>query len=274
MNNYILSPKAMVMTAGSSKGAQRKYFDEGYWYKEDRIGREGEAEELASKLLECSNLKNYAVYETCQVNGKSGCRSKNFLKEDESLISFERLHSLQTGISFVDAIRRYDSPEERIGYAVDFVKTCTGFDVSSYLGNILLFDAVILNQDRHFNNLAIIVNNKTGEVSECPIFDNGDSFLNNFSKFPPGVTMEENLLRCVAQPFCADAFLQANVLPTTLAFNYQKIEEYLAKVPETSMTKVLRHQLKEYRGMIPDVKEIQANRESVSHSDTYNWVKR
>ena len=33
--NYILTPAAMCMVAGSSKGAQRKYYEAGKWYKEN-----------------------------------------------------------------------------------------------------------------------------------------------------------------------------------------------------------------------------------------------
>ena len=273
MIDYILSPEAMVLTSGSSKGTQAKYYDNGYWYKENRNGYEGLAEELATKLLKCSNLNNFAEYERCLVNGKNGCRSKNFLKENEHLLSFERLHMMNTGMHFVDAIRTYNTPEERIKYTIEFMKECTGFDVSSYLGNILMFDAVILNQDRHFNNLCIIMNQKTGEVSECPIFDNGDSLLSNFGKFPPMEDLQENLNHCVSLPFSANAFLQANILSSTLKFDYNAIKKMLEEEKECRAIEVLRHQIQQYRSIIPEKEETELEK-FIRNTDTMTYSNR
>ncbi|CAN2039120.1 Protein kinase [Candidatus Magnetomoraceae bacterium gMMP-15] len=45
--------------------------------------------------------------------------------------------------------------------------------------DMLIFDAVICNEDRHFGNFGLIVNNKTNSVVDtAPIFDNGLSLFN------------------------------------------------------------------------------------------------
>ncbi|MDM8556617.1 hypothetical protein QUF75_17970 [Desulfococcaceae bacterium HSG7] len=47
------------------------------------------------------------------------------------------------------------------------------------LTDMLIFDAVICNEDRHFGNFGLIVNNKTNRVIDtAPIFDNGLSLFN------------------------------------------------------------------------------------------------
>lgn len=51
--------------------------------------------------------------------------------------------------------------------------------------DLMLFDAIIGNRDRHLGNFGMIVNNNTFEVlNTAPIFDNGESILNyyNFNK--------------------------------------------------------------------------------------------
>ena len=96
-DNYVLGPEALVMVQGSSKGAQPKYYQDGYWYKVNAAGYEGKSEELVSKVLSCSNVKKYVTYEQCMINGKAGCRSKNFLGENESFISFQRLFDIYEG---------------------------------------------------------------------------------------------------------------------------------------------------------------------------------
>lgn len=46
--------------------------------------------------------------------------------------------------------------------------------------DLMVFDVIIGNTDRHFGNFGMIVNNDTNEIAKtAPIFDNGHSFLNN-----------------------------------------------------------------------------------------------
>ncbi|HDZ4981059.1 TPA: BspA family leucine-rich repeat surface protein [Campylobacter jejuni] len=47
------------------------------------------------------------------------------------------------------------------------------------LQDLLVFDALIMNPDRHLGNFGMIIDNNTGELlREAPIFDNGYSFIN------------------------------------------------------------------------------------------------
>ena len=44
--------------------------------------------------------------------------------------------------------------------------------------NMILFDALVMNTDRHFGNFGLLRDNETGEfISMAPIFDNGNSLL-------------------------------------------------------------------------------------------------
>ena len=53
-----------------------------------------------------------------------------------------------------------------------------GEDFYQELVSMLVFDAVILNEDRHFENFGLLRDNHTGEIlSPAPIFDNGLSLL-------------------------------------------------------------------------------------------------
>lgn len=46
------------------------------------------------------------------------------------------------------------------------------------LVDMLVFDAVILNEDRHFGNFGVLIDNKTNQIiAPAPIFDNGLSLL-------------------------------------------------------------------------------------------------
>ena len=49
--------------------------------------------------------------------------------------------------------------------------------------DLLVFDALIYNTDRHLGNFGMIIDNDTGELLRpAPIFDNGLSILNHFTK--------------------------------------------------------------------------------------------
>ena len=75
----------IVIQEGTSEGTQIKYRKDGFWYKKDNRGHEGRAEYLVSKFMEFTTLQEneFISYEEGTINGKSGCRSKNFLDEEE-----------------------------------------------------------------------------------------------------------------------------------------------------------------------------------------------
>lgn len=50
------------------------------------------------------------------INGKSGCVSENFLRENETFITFERLHFSYTGQHMLDVVMIYSDIRERIEY--------------------------------------------------------------------------------------------------------------------------------------------------------------
>lgn len=54
-----------------------------------------------------------------------------------------------------------------------------GEEFYNSLVGMLIFDAVICNEDRHFGNFGLLVNNKTNDIVDtAPIFDNGLSLFN------------------------------------------------------------------------------------------------
>lgn len=251
MIDYTLLPEEMVMESGSSDGTQIKYYKDGYWYKQDRKGYEGLSEFLVTGILKCSNIKKYAVYERCKINGKSGCRSRDFLEPGEELVSFERLHKRYTGRSITDVVRTYPEVKDRINYTIDFIGTHMGVDVTEYLAHVLALDMLILNQDRHFNNLCIIVQDEGNSAKLAPIFDNGDSLMSDWAKFDRENTLEENLDRSVAMPFSGSAYQQVTALPIRLALNYERLNEFMQEQPSSRALEVLEYQIARYRSFIP-----------------------
>lgn len=65
-----------------------------------------------------------------------------------------------------------------------------GEEYYQQLASMLVFDAVICNEDRHFGNFGILRDNKTGEILKpAPIFDNGLSLFNYAMDDDPNLTV-------------------------------------------------------------------------------------
>ena len=60
------------------------------------------------------------------------------------------------------------------------VEEATGLQqYGAALTQMLEWDSFVLNDDRHFNNIAYIYDEATGRFRLCPLFDNGAAFLSD-----------------------------------------------------------------------------------------------
>ena len=159
MFDVVLDEKYRREEIGTSDGTQRKYYKDEFWYKTNSVGIEGEVEALVSGLLKFSDLKprEYVCYESGIVNGMKGCRSKNFLKNNESFFTFNHIHKNLTGVPMHMKTNQMVTLKEQVEYVVGFIKDATNIDIRDYLKKVFTLDFLILNEDRHFNNLGIIM---------------------------------------------------------------------------------------------------------------------
>ena len=188
----------------SSKGNQTKFKEDTKWYKLDYLGYESASEYLASEILKQSNIKNFVEYdiEIIEISGKvkKVCVSDDFLKNQE-LITLDTLIKANYGKS-LDTILKGLSLSGKIKKTVDIVEEITKIkNFGQYLTCMLEFDAFILNEDRHFNNICVLKNtDKT--YSLCPIFDNGTAFLSDIMQdYPLDKSTYDLINNVTAKPF-------------------------------------------------------------------------
>ena len=169
----------------SSKGNQLKWKKDDLWYKADYTGYEGFAEHVVSKLLCFSDLKHeeFVKYDTEKIMYQRtdylGCVSKDFMPEGFRLITLERLYMNSNGVSLGKMVYHYADPKDRLKYLTDQIVRMTGLeDFGKYLCKLMTIDAFFLNEDRHFHNIAVLVNDM-GEYRLCPIFDQGACLLSD-----------------------------------------------------------------------------------------------
>lgn len=187
------------LNRNSSKGNQLKWKNDKIWYKADQNGYEGLAEFVVSELLKQTNVPFPVSYDLCKVeyNGFTycGCRSEDFMEENEVLITLPRLFQMYLNEDLIGECERLDYTEEDcIRHIVDHVVELTGLDqFGEYLTLILEMDMLFLNEDRHLHNIAVIYNEKTEKYRYCPIFDNGGTLFSDVKMYYP---LDQSISEC------------------------------------------------------------------------------
>lgn len=207
MNIKLTTDKKIAET--SSKGNQEKWLENGKWYKLDQFGYEALAEVMTSKLLEHSNIESetpfaFVRYEMkkVKVHGRerTACVSKNFLKNGQSILTVNALFRQLSNQPLTKQLAKLPSDKNRMEYLAHSVTEMTGLaDFGTYLATLFAVDALILNDDRHLNNIAVIEEN--GRFSYCPIFDNGAGLLSNMQILRTDIEPKGLMKSLTASPF-------------------------------------------------------------------------
>ncbi len=138
-------------------------------------------------------------------------------------------------------------------------------DCRAYLSRILSLDVLILNTDRHFNNLGFILNDKTNTIREAPIFDNGSSLLSDWNRFSNFDSIQENIEKVYGQPFSSNLGMQAAAMGIGLKIDYTKLQKLLSEEPESRALHVLQYQLKRYRHIFEICPAAKTSLEEIKH---------
>ena len=217
INRIDLSNESLIDTkATSSKGNQLKWLVGGKWYKADHMGYEGLCEVVISRLLEKSNMKDFVRYQPVMIGFGSkeyaGCYSDNFRAKNESIVTLEHLSKQWLANSFAKELLQYEEPKDKIRHTAEFIEKVTKLEnVGAYLTAMLELDAFFLNEDRHTNNIAFILNDDTGEYRYCPYFDFGLSLLADTTEdYPMGEDVYRLIGKIHAKPFDRDFDTQLN----------------------------------------------------------------
>ena len=257
-----------ILTVGhTSKGDQRKWKIDDFWYKADYMGYESLSEVLVSSLLQKSEINYpFVTYQPVWIEYKKeylrGCLSQNFLLEDEILVPLEKLYRQYTGESLAVKLSEFVETSERIRFLIDQVQQITNIqDFGLYLTTILEIDAFFLNEDRHTNNIAVLYNENTKKYSLCPVFDQGLCLLADTRQdYPLEAAIEECIQKIEAKPFDIDFDIQLDeaekLYGVQLHFDFnmkdvesvlnQMVRFYSEEVRER-VEELMRRQMRKYR---------------------------
>jgi hypothetical protein len=92
------------------------------------------------------------------------------------------------------------SDKARIRYIAEQTAEITGLhDFPQYLTLLFEIDSLILNDDRHLNNIAVL--EQGGAYDYCPIFDNGAGLLSNMQVYNVGIEPGWLIPSVMSRPF-------------------------------------------------------------------------
>ena len=119
----------------------------------------------------------YSEFYACQIAKAMGLNTVEYdLERWKGILASKCKIFTDINTSFIPAGRIIKSGG--IKGCLDYYETL-GKEFSESLKSMLVFDAVIYNEDRHFGNFGVLRDNKSGTViSPAPIFDNGLSLFN------------------------------------------------------------------------------------------------
>lgn len=166
-------------------------------------------EVFTAQLLEYSNIEtafpfSFVRYrmERLLVHGRerTGCSSQSFLKTGESIITLAHLFRQYTGTPLSETLSRLPSDKKRMAYLAEEAAGITGLSrFPQYLTLLFEIDGLVLNDDRHLNNIAVISRN--GSFDYCPIFDQGAGLLSNVMYNPFEIIPKSLVSQAKARPF-------------------------------------------------------------------------
>lgn len=162
--NDFISPD--LTTNGITEKAWKRINDLDYLFKLGRAPffQEPYNEIACSKVAQCFPVLNAVPYFLGLVGDKPASVCENFLKDNQEFVPAAYL------------IPKGHPQEARYIRLTYVCKELGMHNVKEFLDNMIAFDYIINNTDRHLGNFGFLRNATTGEyLGPAPIFDNGNS---------------------------------------------------------------------------------------------------
>ncbi len=267
--NFELDEASLIKSLSSSKGNQIKGFCGGKYFKADSLGYEGLSEVLASRLALYTNLSKYGIaeYFPCRLKiGNdvfTGCYSNDFVGSEYSDVTFNRLLTRYLNTDLAGVYKYYRDTQDTYGvsfyeFVTEIIFQACGVDIKDWLGLLLRFDWLILNEDRHFGNLMLLRSKTDNVYFPAPLFDCGAGLLSDVHEY---VSLED-MGNVLAKPFNTSFEKQVKIaerdIKNTLQFNTDLVKIDISDVKNVYPDKYIRRAgdvlIRQLNKMFPEVK--------------------
>lgn len=165
----------------TTRASQPKWVYKGWFIKKDRWGYESMAEMLCSilaKYVRGIQALDYILLPP--IDGRGVCASP--LYTDRLSCEFVSFWNIITKSNRYEELppANLNGGMDLLEKVIQIVSEETGMNMDTYIRKMLMWDALILNTDRHYNNMAVRRSN-TGQYTTMPFFDHGLSLLSGYS---------------------------------------------------------------------------------------------
>ncbi len=122
-----------------------------------------------------------------------------------------------------------------------------GSEFSEQIRSMLVFDAVIYNEDRHFGNFGLLRDNKNGKIlSPAPIFDNGLSLFNyamedDLKNLEEYAKTRSNPYRISFEDVCKEVMTAKQKSQLRKLFDFKFRRHASLNLPEERLLKIEKH---------------------------------
>lgn len=255
---------AAVFSQTSSKGNQKKWCTGDKWIKADELGYEGLSEVICSRLAAALEFPYGVVeYHPCVIldekRGKTmtGCYSHSFIGNRDEIT----LGRLMKNVLGEDPAVFFDSgksSEEKINFVVSGISKMKGLEnAGQYLSDLLRFDWLVLNEDRHYHNIIFLSDRERFYFS--PLFDCGAALLSDvYGDYPLTNPLSICIRNVKAKPFSKSFSRQCEVFEKmygnsfkakNISVTVSNLKEYYSEEYINRACDVLKYQ---YSLMYPD----------------------
>ena len=143
-------------------------------------------EVIASKLADILGIKS-TRYSLVYDNDYPYCECEDFIQKGQDLITAHQINK----------VLKKNNSDSAYTHFVKCAYSLGINNVESYLDKLIVFDYIIANEDRHFNNFGFIRDAKTLKfISPAPIYDSGASF--GFDKLTSDIKANHDV---ISKPF-------------------------------------------------------------------------
>ena len=197
---YNVDDSNVLDSSSSSKGNQDKWHIDNKWIKQDDLGYEALAEVLSSIVLSRIDSCSFVRYDFCDIRRREVVYSNCCVSDDctggDTLVTLQRLfEELDFPVSNLDNL----GVAEAITLVSNLIFENYNLDIRDYLGRIIYFDSIVLNEDRHLHNIHLL--NCGNKLTTAPLFDNGASLLSDLADYPLITSNLINIRRVKSKPF-------------------------------------------------------------------------
>lgn len=197
---YDVDSSNILDSSSSSKGNQDKWNIGDKWIKQDDLGYEALAEVLSSIVLSKVDGCSFIKYDFCDIRRReviySNCCVSDDCTEGNKLVTLQRIFE---ELDFPASCLDKRSVSDAITLTSDLIFENYNLDIKDYLGRIIYFDSIILNEDRHLHNIHFL--NYGDKLTTAPLFDNGASLLSDLKDYPLITSNFINIRRVKSKPF-------------------------------------------------------------------------